>query len=82
MDRTELDVAAIRLRCAKLPDYLTQSKFAAATGIPVATLRHWEQRKRRPSGAALVLLRLLREDPSLIRRMQTILPNPSMEKSQ
>lgn len=66
MDRTELDVAAIRLRCAKLPDYLTQSKFATTIGIPVATLRHWEQGKRKPSGAALVLLRLLERDPSLV----------------
>ncbi len=37
---------------------LTQDEFAAAFGISVATLRHWERGDRKPHGPALVLLNL------------------------
>jgi DNA-binding transcriptional regulator YiaG len=44
--REILDVAAIRnkFRSGGLP--LTQQAFADGLGIPVKTLRHWEQGKR------------------------------------
>jgi putative transcriptional regulator len=35
---------------------LTQQKFAALLGISPATLRNWEQGRRKPEGAARVLL--------------------------
>jgi putative transcriptional regulator len=35
---------------------LTQEKFAELLGISPATLRNWEQGRRRPEGAARVLL--------------------------
>jgi putative transcriptional regulator len=35
---------------------LTQQKFAELLGISPATLRNWEQGRRRPEGAARVLL--------------------------
>jgi hypothetical protein len=37
-----------------------------ATGIPVKTLRNWEQRRRKPTGAALTLLLLIQKNPSLV----------------
>ena len=37
---------------------LSQDKFAALMGISVATLRNWEQGRRKPEGAARVLLRV------------------------
>ena len=52
------DVHLIR---AKLD--LTQVAFARALDVPVATIRDWEQGRRRPSGPALTLLRLLERDP-------------------
>jgi putative transcriptional regulator len=36
---------------------LTQEEFADKFGIPVSTLRKWEQGKRRPTSAAVALLR-------------------------
>lgn len=35
---------------------LTQQKFAGLLGISPATLRNWEQGRRKPEGAARVLL--------------------------
>ena len=45
---------------------LTQDEFAAAFGISVATLRHWERGDRKPQGLALVLLNLVRKSPDTI----------------
>jgi putative transcriptional regulator len=45
---------------------LTQDEFAAAFGISVATLRHWERGDRKPQGPALVLLNLVRRSPDTI----------------
>ncbi|NTW83633.1 MAG: helix-turn-helix domain-containing protein [Chlorobiaceae bacterium] len=46
--------------------HLTQDEFAAAFGISVATLRHWERGDRKPQGPALVLLNLVRKSPDTI----------------
>ena len=45
---------------------LTQDEFAAAFGISVATLRHWERGDRKPQGPALVLLNLVRRSPDTV----------------
>ena len=42
---------------------LSQPKFAALIGISVATLRNWEQGRRRPEGSARVLLRMVAKYP-------------------
>ena len=42
---------------------LSQAKFAALMGISVATLRNWEQGRRRPEGSAKVLLRVVARHP-------------------
>jgi putative transcriptional regulator len=57
------DVAAIRKRGG-----LTQAAFARQIGVPVATLRNWEQGRRRPEGPARVLLALLAKDPDIVAR--------------
>jgi putative transcriptional regulator len=38
---------------------LTQAEFAARIGVPIETVRNWEQGKRQPRGPAQALLRLL-----------------------
>jgi DNA-binding transcriptional regulator YiaG len=45
---------------------LSQRMFARRYGVPVETLRHWEQGDRRPSGAALALLNLVVWQPILV----------------
>jgi len=55
------DVQAIRKKYG-----LSQDKFAKLLGISVATLRNWEQGRRRPEGAARVLLRVAAKHPEAI----------------
>ena len=57
------DVAAIRRKAG-----LTQAAFARQIGVPVATLRNWEQGRRRPDGPARVLLAMLAKDPDIVAR--------------
>ena len=57
----------VRLIRAELD--MTQVQFARALDVPVATIRDWEQGRRRPSGPALTLLRLLERDPATMARL-------------
>ena len=41
---------------------LSQDKFALLIGVNPATLRNWEQGRRRPTGPARALLRILDAD--------------------
>ena len=45
--------------------HLTQAEFAARIGVPIETVRNWEQGKRSPRGPARALLRLLDEAPDV-----------------
>ncbi|MEW6740010.1 MAG: helix-turn-helix domain-containing protein [Nitrospirota bacterium] len=45
---------------------LSQDKFASLMGISVATLRNWEQGRRKPEGPSRVLLRVAAEHPEAI----------------
>lgn len=42
---------------------LTQAAFAARIGVPVDTVRNWEQGKRLPAGPAKALLKILDHAP-------------------
>ena len=44
---------------------LTQTEFAARLGVPVDTIRNWEQGKRSPTGAAKALLKILDKAPEV-----------------
>jgi putative transcriptional regulator len=57
----EIDVAAIRRKAG-----LSQPAFARRVGVPVATLRNWEQGHRSPQGPARVLLALLDRNPRIV----------------
>jgi len=43
---------------------LTQTAFAAQIGVPVETVRNWEQGKRSPRGPARALLRVIARAPA------------------
>ena len=45
---------------------MTQDAFAAALGIPVATLRNWEQGRTKPDPAAQSLLRAVSRNPGAV----------------
>ncbi|HEY6992223.1 MAG TPA: helix-turn-helix domain-containing protein, partial [Xanthobacteraceae bacterium] len=42
---------------------LTQAQFAARIGVPLETVRNWEQGKRSPRGPARALLKLIEKVP-------------------
>jgi putative transcriptional regulator len=44
----------------------TQQTFADAIGVPVKTLRNWEQRRREPTGPARVLLMMIERNPWIV----------------
>lgn len=48
---------------------LTQEEFAEMIGISVATLRNWEQGRRKPEGPAKVLLRIIDTNPQAITQL-------------
>jgi putative transcriptional regulator len=45
---------------------LSQEEFALMIGVSVATLRNWEQGRRRPDGPALALLRVAAKNPRAV----------------
>jgi putative transcriptional regulator len=58
-----VDIAATRRRLG-----LSQTEFAAWSGISPGTLRNWEQGRRVPEGPARVLLRVIEREPEAVRR--------------
>ena len=57
----EPDVVAIRGKTG-----LSQPAFAKSIGVPLGTLKNWEQKRRRPEGSARVLLALIEKRPSIV----------------
>jgi putative transcriptional regulator len=47
---------------------LTQEQFAARFGLPLGTVRDWEQGAHRPDRAAQVLLTVIARDPDAVVR--------------
>ncbi len=56
-----VEVAAIRKKLG-----LSQVAFANRYGLVVSTLREWEQKRRSPDRAALVLLELINRNPQMV----------------
>jgi len=55
------EVRALRRRAR-----LTQTEFAARLGVPVETIRNWEQGKRSPRGPARALLSVIAHAPDTV----------------
>lgn len=56
-----------RLQAARVALLMNQPDFAALLGIPVATLRNWEQRRTEPDAVARTLIELIYADPEGMR---------------
>ena len=56
-----IDVKAIRRHTG-----LSQAAFSSQIGVPVSTLRNWEQGRRVPDGPARVLLAMLVRNPRFV----------------
>jgi putative transcriptional regulator len=59
----DVDVVRIRRKMG-----LTRAAFASRFGLQLGTVRDWEQRKRRPEGAARVLLAVIEKEPEAVTR--------------
>jgi putative transcriptional regulator len=62
----EAEIAESEVRKIRERYGLSQDRFASLMGISVATLRNWEQRRRKPEGPARVLLRVAARHPEAI----------------
>jgi putative transcriptional regulator len=56
--RVAYSAAAVREKAG-----MSQEEFARAIGVPLATLRNWEQHRREPDPAAKSLLALIYDNP-------------------
>ena len=56
---------------------LTQMEFAARLGVPVETIRNWEQGKRAPRGPARALLAVIAHSPETVFEALATEPAPA-----
>ena len=61
-----LDLSA-KLAFVRVLLEMNQADFAVLLGIPVGTLRNWEQRRTEPDAIARTLIELVYEDPQGMR---------------
>jgi putative transcriptional regulator len=61
--RRIIDPKSIRERTG-----LTQEEFARVFGLPLGTVRDWEQRRTRPDAAAENYLRVIEHEPEAAKR--------------
>jgi putative transcriptional regulator len=59
--KTDADYA----RAIRAATKLTQAEFAERIGVPIETVRNWEQGKRSPRGPARALLKVIEQAPDL-----------------
>jgi putative transcriptional regulator len=64
-----LDTPSAQLRAARAVLGLTQTAVADLLGVPVATLRNWEQGRTEPDDAGRTLIRLLAANPREVYRL-------------
>ncbi len=63
--RAAVPNAAAYAREVRARTKLTQAEFALRIGVPIETVRNWEQGKRSPRGPARALLKLIEKAPDV-----------------
>ena len=58
-------IGASEVRGIRERTKLSQSEFAGLMGVSVKTLQNWEQDRRRPTGPAAALLKIIAHEPRL-----------------
>jgi putative transcriptional regulator len=59
----DIDVRALRKKLG-----MSQDTFATTFKFSAATVRNWEQKRRRPEGPAGVLLTIIAKEPEAVKR--------------
>ncbi len=67
-EELERGVLGRRVRLARQAAGLSQPEFAERFQIPVATLRDWEQGRRKPDAASLAYLPVIEREPEAVVR--------------
>ena len=69
---TEEEMARMRrvpdVRRIRLGTGLSQAKFAAKFGVPLASLKDWEQGRRTPAHGTQTLMRIIQHEPEAVDR--------------
>ena len=75
----ELDTVAAQpgVRDLRRRAQLTQIEFASRLGVPVETIRNWEQGKRAPRGPARALLAVIAHSPETVFAALSTEPAPA-----
>lgn len=63
---TPAEAGLVAVRDLRRRACLTQMEFAAKLGVPVETIRNWEQGKRAPRGPARALLAVIAHAPDTV----------------
>ena len=58
-------VSSARVKEIRHRTKLSQSEFAGLMGVSVKTLQNWEQDRRRPTGPAAALLKIIAHQPKM-----------------
>ena len=62
------EISSVGVRAIRERTSLSQSEFADLIGVSVKTLQNWEQDRRRPTGPAAALLRIIAYKPQFAAR--------------
>ena len=60
------ETGRVEVRDLRRRAQLTQQEFATRLGVPVETIRNWEQGKRAPRGPARALLAVIAHSPEMV----------------
>lgn len=66
VEKDEIIPASASAQVARAGTGLSQAQFAKLIGVSLRTLREWEQGRKRPSGPASALLRIVARDPRVV----------------
>jgi len=76
-DVTTIEAALPAVRDLRRRARLTQTEFASRLGVPVETIRNWEQGKRAPRGPARALLAVIAHSPETVFAALATEPGPA-----
>lgn len=66
VEKDEIIPASASAQLARAGTGLSQAQFAKLIGVSLRTLQEWEQGRKRPSGPASALLRIVARDPRVV----------------
>lgn len=63
---TKIPINNVNVQLIRQKLDLTQQEFADRFQLPLATIRNWEQGRRKPEGAARILLQMIESKPDSV----------------